>query len=75
MCWNFNKNNIFVKELEEFIKEVTYFYFFFFFNYVILVICHYFPEAVAKGFRTTNITESPRKNILEINLSLFTGFA
>lgn len=27
------------------------------------------------GFRSTKMTESPRKNILLINLSLFTGFA
>jgi len=29
--------------------------------------------AVARGLRSTRITESPRRNILEINLSLFTG--
>lgn len=30
--------------------------------------------AVANGLRSTRITESPRRNILEINLSLLTGF-
>lgn len=32
-----------------------------------------FYFAVASGFRKTRITESPRRNILEIYLSLFTG--
>lgn len=35
---------------------------------------NYLAAAVDSGFLRTRITESPRKNILEINLSLFTGF-
>lgn len=33
----------------------------------------YFVE-VARGFRSTKITESPRRNIFEMNRSLLTGF-
>ena len=33
---------------------------------------HYLEAAA--GLRNTKITESPRKNILEMNLSLLTGF-
>lgn len=36
---------------------------------------YYFPAAVANGFLRTKMTESPRRNIFGINLSLFTGFA
>lgn len=36
---------------------------------------HYFAPAVARGFLNTKMTESPRRNIFEMNLSLFTGFA
>lgn len=36
---------------------------------------YYFPAAVASGFLRTKMTESPRRNIFGINLSLFTGFA
>lgn len=32
------------------------------------------PAAVANGFLRTNMTESPRRNILEIKRSLLTGF-
>lgn len=35
----------------------------------------YFPPAVANGFLKTKITESPRKNIFDINRSLLTGLA
>lgn len=38
-------------------------------------ILPYFPEAVPRGFLSTKITESPRRNIFVMNLSLFTGFA
>lgn len=33
----------------------------------------YLLAAVASGFLKTKITESPRKNIFEMNLSLLTG--
>merc|ERR1712241_1357328 len=32
-------------------------------------------DAVARGFFNTRMTESPRRNIFEMNLSLFTGLA
>merc|ERR1719458_453152 len=35
----------------------------------------YEGPAAARGFFRTRITESPLRNILEMNLSLFTGFA
>ncbi|PSN49534.1 hypothetical protein C0J52_04973 [Blattella germanica] len=41
---------------------------------LVLRLLH-FPVAVANGFLKTRMTESPRRNIFEINLSLFTGFA
>lgn len=34
----------------------------------------YLPADVASGFLNTKMTESPRKNIFDINLSLLTGF-
>lgn len=34
----------------------------------------HFPADVASGFLNTKMTESPRKNIFDINLSLLTGF-
>lgn len=57
---------------------------FYFFHYGInlnnikivkLFLIYYFPAAVASGFLRTRMTESPRRNIFGINLSLFTGFA
>jgi hypothetical protein len=36
---------------------------------------HYFAPVVARGFLNTKMTESPRRNIFEMNLSLFTGLA
>merc|ERR1719341_182810 len=35
----------------------------------------YEGPAAARGFLRTRMTESPLRNILEMNLSLFTGFA
>jgi len=39
------------------------------------IITHHCALAVAKGFFNTKITESPRKNILAMYLSLLIGFA
>lgn len=39
-----------------------------------IAMVDYLPAAVARGFLRTRMTESPRRNIFDMNRSLFTGF-